>query len=180
VELDDYGQYTYYIRCKDKEGNKDDFSQTFNFEYQNPNPDSENNTSELVEGTDIECTDYKTSASDGECDSTTDCTCDADCPSGEDADCAHVPLNCSETKLGEKDGVCDNTANCVCDPDCPASGDNADADCANVTATKGGSGGNWNWLVILLIGLILIIIVVIIILMMKKNNDGGDDDVELP
>lgn len=95
VTLEDYGSYTYYVRCKDMEGNKDSRSEVINFEYKNPNP--EETVSEPVETpatTTVTCDEeIKTGDKDGNCDKTKDCLCDPDCPaSGDDADpdCANA------------------------------------------------------------------------------------------
>jgi hypothetical protein len=41
VDLPDYGFYSYYVRCVDKEGISGDKSELISFEYQNPNPEAE-------------------------------------------------------------------------------------------------------------------------------------------
>lgn len=97
VSLDDYGAYAYYVRCRDKEGNKDNRSEVINFEYKNPNPEE---TGETGGGANIEtatttaaCAETVNGSKDGVCDKTADCVCDTDCPaSGDDADpdCANV------------------------------------------------------------------------------------------
>jgi len=96
VTLDSFGSYAYYVRCKDKEGNKNDKSEVINFEYKE-NPDSEetvdnsktNNTADAG----VTCAEVRAGEKDGACDPTNDCICDPDCPaSGDDADsdCANA------------------------------------------------------------------------------------------
>ncbi|MFA6376446.1 MAG: hypothetical protein WCX69_03555, partial [Candidatus Paceibacterota bacterium] len=97
VALDSFGTYVYYVRCKDKEGNKDTKSEVINFEYKE-NPDSEEvvndtNNPDDTEKTEVICTEIKPGDKDGACDPTRDCVCDPDCPaSGDDADsdCANA------------------------------------------------------------------------------------------
>lgn len=96
VTLGDYAPYAYYVRCRDKAGNKDDKSEIINFEYKNPNPEvvETATTTEAVATTTAVCADaIKAEAKDGACDKTSNCICDPDCPvSGDDADpdCANV------------------------------------------------------------------------------------------
>jgi hypothetical protein len=145
VNLEDYGTYAYYVRCRDKEGNKDGNSQVINFEYKNPNPPA----------------------------------------SGGDGGNVTPPqdqtpkVSCAQTQKGDKDGVCDPTADCVCDPDCPSSGDDADADCANVAAGGGGQTNN-SWIAILIIGLLLLVIIAIVIIIIKRKGSEDEEEVELP
>lgn len=98
VDLPDYGPYAYYVRCRDKNGNKDDKSETINFEYKNPDQPSAEETVPPPAATPtppaITCEETKNSdGKDGVCDKTADCICDLDCPAGSDQadpDCANV------------------------------------------------------------------------------------------
>ncbi|MFZ3074038.1 MAG: hypothetical protein WA093_02825 [Minisyncoccales bacterium] len=99
VNLDDYGAYAYYVRCRDTQGNADDRSEVINFEYKNPNPDEidgENLGETNIQPeppAEVTCAETKNGGKDGVCDTTVDCICDLDCPaSGDDADpdCANV------------------------------------------------------------------------------------------
>jgi len=144
VALGDYGPYAYYVRCRDKEGNKDERSEVINFEYKNPEQESASGAAETK-------------------------------PAPEEQK-EQTPVSCAETNLGEQDGVCDNTADCICDPDCPASGDDADSDCANVTAQP---KGNNSWSAVVLIGLLLAVVVIVVIVMMKRRG-SDEEEVELP
>ena len=90
VDLPDYGYYSYYVRCTDKEGVPGSRAETINFEYQNPNPEPE---PETVVPEPVTCDQIQIGNKNGECDPTTDCVCDPDCPvEGQDADpdCAGV------------------------------------------------------------------------------------------
>lgn len=90
VDLPDYGFYSYYVRCMDKSGVLGARSEIISFEYQNPNPESEETS---VEPEPIICEQIQIGAKDGACDKTLDCICDPDCPeTGDDADpdCAGI------------------------------------------------------------------------------------------
>jgi len=90
VDLPDYGFYSYYVRCMDKSGVLGAKSEVISFEYQNPNPVSEEMP---VEPEPIVCEQIQIGAKDGACDKTLDCVCDPDCPgTGDDADpdCADI------------------------------------------------------------------------------------------
>lgn len=97
VTLAEYGSYSYYVRCSDKEGNKDAASEIINFEYQNPNPDDEGPVTEPETATTTtECVSPTTADKDGVCEQDSNCICDPDCPpSGEkaDPDCANVVVS---------------------------------------------------------------------------------------
>ena len=97
VSLNDYGPYAYYVRCRDKDGNKDTSSQVINFEYKNPAADQINNPAAAPTTTSpaaVACTKIEVGKKDGVCDNTQDCLCDPDCPvapdTNADPDCANV------------------------------------------------------------------------------------------
>ena len=88
VTLNDFGSYTYYIRCKDAAGKENLSSQVISFEYEDPRP-------ETIEEVPLpeqepECAEYATAAQDENCSSAADCVCDSDCADGVDPDCAKV------------------------------------------------------------------------------------------
>jgi len=96
VALGDYGQYNYYVRCKDEDGNVDAASSVINFEYKNPDPGSETPVSDSGSRSSTvpnqsNCGKPTLGNSDGTCNNATDCVCDPDCPaapdSGADPDC---------------------------------------------------------------------------------------------
>jgi len=93
VELDNYGSYAYYVRCRDKEGNKNSRSEVINFEYKSSEPELEETETPAGESKPISCDQITIGDKDGVCDKTIDCLCDPDCPTrGDDADpdCANV------------------------------------------------------------------------------------------
>ncbi|MCU0652922.1 MAG: hypothetical protein MUD10_01560 [Candidatus Pacebacteria bacterium] len=96
LSLETYGPYTYYVRCADKDGNKDTQSEAINFEYVNPNPDElVTDPAEATTTEPVACTEYKMGEKDGGCDYTQDCLCDPDCPvsaseKNHDKDCDNV------------------------------------------------------------------------------------------
>jgi hypothetical protein len=93
---DTFGPYVYYVRCMDRENNKNDKSEVINFEYKDPNPPEVVTPVEPVVAT-TSCAAPTTEAKDGNCvagpNKIEDCVCDLDCPaSGDNADpdCAKV------------------------------------------------------------------------------------------
>jgi len=84
ITLSDYGNYDYYIRCRDEKGNTQGSYAAVSFEYKDPAASGEAPVS-------LECYQIADGDRDGKCDNTLDCVCDPDCPAdGEDkdADCA--------------------------------------------------------------------------------------------
>lgn len=159
MTLDKFGQYTFYVRCADKQGNKDDSSEIASFTYKDAN-----------------------AGGDGGEDLSIKCEKDGDCKDGktcQDGTCQKAkeetkPVECKEITSSKKDGACDKISDCICDPDCPASGDDVDPDCANVKPAQDNS-----WVVLLLIGIVLVVVIVIIIVIIKKRG-SDEEDVELP
>ncbi len=93
VSLNDYGKYTYYVRCKDENGNKSEESSVISFEYKNPDLESITPAAPPAEEKEAVCGKIELSDNDGKCDNAADCACDPDCPaSGDDADkdCADI------------------------------------------------------------------------------------------
>ncbi len=95
VALDDYGSYTYFVRCKDADGNKDAEAGTIQFEYAEANPvqSAPSGQEEQAANEPVACAEYKNGNSDGACDNRADCVCDPDCSAGGDGadpDCANV------------------------------------------------------------------------------------------
>lgn len=91
VELNDFGQYVYYVRCKDQSGNKTGASSVIGFEYKNPNANPVPETVTPGQQQSVVCDKPVTGESDGTCDAATDCICDPDCLAGgdgADVDCA--------------------------------------------------------------------------------------------
>ncbi len=94
VALPDFGNYTYFARCKDAEGNKDAQAAVITFEYANPNPEPEQTGTQTGAQTEpaapVSCAEYKMGTSDDVCDRAPDCVCDPDCGTGadsQDTDC---------------------------------------------------------------------------------------------
>jgi hypothetical protein len=97
VALNDYGSYTYFVRCKDTDGNKDTASTVISFEYQDsnahpiePGGGDDNKTTKQPA---ITCDQVTGGPSDNTCDPNQDCVCDPDCGKDnqpQDADCANV------------------------------------------------------------------------------------------
>lgn len=95
VDLPDYGFYSYYVRCMDKNGVLGAKSEMISFEYQNPNPEPE---ASALEPEPVICEQIQIGRKDGSCDPTLDCVCDPDCPeTGNDADpdCAGIQTTSS-------------------------------------------------------------------------------------
>ncbi len=91
IDLPDYDDYVYFVRCADNDGNKTDESEMISFTFENPNPEEE--AAEEATTTPPACETVALGDKDGQCDNTADCLCDPDCPeSGDDADgdCANV------------------------------------------------------------------------------------------
>jgi len=107
--LDQFGRYTFYVRCADKQGNKDSSSEIASFTYENPNATAEEEI-------------------------TIKCSRDSDCKEGQTCQegvcqkelAETKPVECQEITTSSKDGACDNIADCICDIDCPVSGDDVD------------------------------------------------------
>ncbi len=157
MTLEEYGKYTFYVRCADKQGNKDDLSEIASFAYKSSQDTGDEEDITLKCEVDDDCKDGKI-CQDGECkmkEKTSE-------------------MACAEITSSKKDGACDKIADCICDPDCPASGDDVDADCANVKPASDNS-----WIVLLLIGIVLVAVIVIIIAIIKKRG-SDEEDVELP
>jgi len=156
--LEDFGPYTYYVRCADKSGNESDEAEIINFTYKDAN-----------------------ASDDEEVATTAKCEQDGDCKDGkvcEDGTCKDkkavaAPACDKGIATPDKDGACDKIADCICDPDCQSSQGDVDPDCANVKPADNG------WIVILLIGVVLIVVIVIIIAIIKKRG-SDEEDVELP
>jgi hypothetical protein len=102
VNLNEYGSYNYYVRCKDVSGNKDIVSQVISFEYQNLDPPPGENVTPPPAAA-LDCAKYTTAAADSVCDKFVDCVCDPDCPvapdPGADPDCAKAAAG-SQGKVG--------------------------------------------------------------------------------
>lgn len=101
VTLEELGNYAYYVRCKDKEGNANDKSEVINFEYKGMEEETapeETSPKENPQNGEepVSCSETKMGESkDGGCDKANDCICDPDCPaSGSDADpdCANLTV----------------------------------------------------------------------------------------
>ena len=92
VDLGDYGQYRYYVRCKDRAGVKVGSSSVIGFEYKNPEQDivPVADLPETVPQEPLACDNLTAGESDGSCNVAADCVCDPDCAvSGQtDPDCA--------------------------------------------------------------------------------------------
>jgi len=157
ITLDKFGQYTFYVRCADKQGNKDDSSEIASFIYKDANANQDDEDTEIR------------------------CEKDSDCKDGkicQDGACQKVkeeikPVECEDITTSKKDGACDKISDCICDPDCPLSGDDVDSDCANVKPADN------SWVVLLLIGIVLVVVIVVVIVIIKRRG-GGEEDVELP
>jgi hypothetical protein len=172
VNLNSFGPYIYYVRCKSKAGTKSDSSTSINFQYQNPDQNSATTPVEVTMGT-----------SDGSCNSAQDNVCDPDCAAapdpGADPDCANVtqpaePGPAPTITMGVKDGECNNAQDYVCDPDCPPAPDSAaDTDCANIKQPNNGL-----WMVLAFIGLLLVIAVVVVVIILKKKGSEEDESIE--
>jgi len=155
--LDQFGRYTFYVRCADKQGNKDSSSEIASFTYENPNATAEEEI-------------------------TIKCSRDSDCKEGQTCQegvcqkelAETKPVECQEITTSSKDGACDNIADCICDIDCPVSGDDVDPDCANVKPAP-----NNSWVALIVIGIGLIVVIVVIIVIIKKRG-SEEEDVELP
>jgi hypothetical protein len=168
VNLNNVGPYIYYVRCKSKDGAKNDTSTVINFQYEVQTTGDQTTTSPpsatVTMGT-----------SDGKCNMAQDNICDPDCPAapdpGADPDCANLPQTTQSGQtptitMGVKDGECNNAQDYVCDPDCPPAPDSdADPDCANIKKSGGGVA-----LVLLIIGILVIVAIVAVVIILKKRG----------
>ncbi len=102
VSLNRFGNYIYYVRCKDKNGEPGDTLALLSFEYADPElkiafgGEAKNNNGS------IRCVEYIMDESDGSCVIAQDCLCDPDCGQEEaakDSDCANLALQESERKF---------------------------------------------------------------------------------
>jgi hypothetical protein len=96
VTLNGFGQYSYFVRCKGKNDNKDMVSKVISFEYQNPEKKDVANTVPA-----FVCSVYQMGGGNGACNDAQDCVCDPDCPAapdpGADPDCLKIALPAQTT-----------------------------------------------------------------------------------
>ncbi|MFA5431192.1 MAG: hypothetical protein WC329_08540, partial [Candidatus Omnitrophota bacterium] len=89
VNLENFGDYNYYVRCQDEKGNAQGSYAVVEFKYKDAAAVlSDVDTVELPD-----CQQYVSGAADDICDPAADCLCDPDCPvegDGIDADCANI------------------------------------------------------------------------------------------
>ncbi|UMX48128.1 MAG: hypothetical protein L7H18_01115 [Candidatus Nealsonbacteria bacterium DGGOD1a] len=99
VDLNDYGRYDYYVRCKDDAGGKAAVSSVISFEYKNPELEAAvlNEVAIPAQQEPVACGKPVAGASDGACSAAVDCVCDPDCSAGggDDPDCAAAADNSS-------------------------------------------------------------------------------------
>ena len=90
VDLENYGEYHYFVRCQDEKGNtKGSFSE-IKFNYKDPNEMPVEN--QIVPKIPV-CQETVLGNSDGQCDELVDCVCDPDCAGTEgssDPDCVAI------------------------------------------------------------------------------------------
>ncbi len=85
IQLDNFGEYHYYVRCKDNQGVLGRYSSQIFFDYEDLN------ASPAAEEKETDCDKVTFSDKNGACDNSSDCVCDRDCPlsgTGSDPDCA--------------------------------------------------------------------------------------------
>jgi len=142
VELENFGQYLYYIRCKGKNGDKNQVSSQINFEYalspekeiQKEKPAENNKTNPPV-------------------------------PVTPEQD----PVACDKISTGQKDDVCDFSINCSCDPDCGIDGRDVDPDCQ---ATSVGVNDLGVIVVIILLVVIVVAVPVFLVVKRHGKSDN--------
>jgi|GEM_PF-992099 len=86
ILLDGYGDYKYYVRCQDEQGNNWGSRQVIAFTYRDPEV-----VPVVAAPIGDHCVQYVVQDKDGFCRTDSDCICDSDCPSkgdGADVDCA--------------------------------------------------------------------------------------------
>ena len=153
VNLDTPGPYIYYVRCKSKDGAKNDISTVINFQYQLENSNEENSQ------TGIGTTQNPTQTNTG----TTE----------NGSVCGDQPIT-----LGVKDGECSNIQDYVCDPDCPPTPDSdADPDCA-CYYQQHPQKDNSLALVLGIIGFLLVAVIVVIIIILKRKSTADNEEIE--
>ncbi len=91
VELGDYGDYVYHVRCKNRNDNTGaNVSAKIEFEYIEVGKEGTPQVA-LKHGVRVACIKYFNDDANGECFGRNDCVCDSDCVNGEDdVDCANA------------------------------------------------------------------------------------------
>lgn len=102
IQVDNFGEYDYYIQCKDNNGGLSRYSSQISFDYEDPNaqvPTEEDKTA---------CDKITFPGKDGACNNSEDCVCDQDCPltaGGIDPDCAVKKITITRNQAEEKVGM---------------------------------------------------------------------------
>lgn len=153
VNLDTPGPYIYYVRCKSKDGAKNDISTVINFQYQTESSNEENGQTGTGTTQNPEQPSVK--------------------PTNNGLDCGDQPIT-----LGVKDGECSNIQDYVCDPDCPPMPDSdADLDCT-CYYQQHPQKNNALALILGIIGFLLVAVIVIIIIILKRKSSADNEEIE--
>jgi len=103
VTLPEFGDYSYYVRCKDAAGNKDSLSQVISFQYREAEaiPADAGKSATTPSSEPLVCTEYTSIDPNGVCDPAENCVCDPDCGTNNqavDSDCAKIQTQTSDVE----------------------------------------------------------------------------------